>query len=372
MGRKKKTKSVTAAVTRKAGRSRSNSQSATRKASAKKQKPGNTVQAVLNADKLRGLYTTMVKCRMLAGRIYGAQISQHQPDRDISGLEATLVGAGAHLLPQDCIALEHSGFIASLIKGTPLGLILARTRETQINNGIGKATSPAREVGASIKFSMATGLALAQEMKGKGAVTLMFCIQDPCIKDHGTPAFDPDAMALAATQKLPMVCLVESSFDTRTVSLAQGAAAGDDSAYYPRIAVDGCDVVAVFRVAQEAIRRAREDHGPALIECLTSRANGPAEDPGNYALARNVAQAPLSADPLSFMEQYLRRRDLWSDEWSRLMVAAFTRELDDALASVHEPTNLDGHFDNVYSGDGWKRPGRARTSRQQASMPPAP
>jgi acetoin:2,6-dichlorophenolindophenol oxidoreductase subunit alpha len=337
MGRKNKNKSAT--VTRKGRKPKSNSRSAPRKASAKKKKPANIVQAVLNADKLRELYSTMMKCRMLAERIYGAQISQHQPESVISGLEATLVGAGAHLLPQDCIALGHSGYIASLIKGTPLGLILARMRETETNNGAGKATSS--QAAAPMKLSMATGLALSQEMKGKGAVTLTFCTHHP-----RTLAFDPDAMALAAAQKLPMVCLVESSFDARSESLAQGAA-GDDPAYYPRIAVDGCDVVAVFRVTQEAIRRAREGHGPALIECLTSRTNG-------------LSQSSLSLDPLTFMEQYLRRRDLWSDEWSRLLVAAFTRELDDALASVHEQTDLDGHFDNVYTADGWKPPGEAR------------
>src|SRR5262249_3706198 len=100
MPRKKKTKTVTAAARRKASSTRA-SRSAPRKA--------NIVQAVLNAEKLRELYSTMVKCRMLAERMYGA--SKHQPDRAISGLEATLVGAGAHLLPQDCIALEHSGYI---------------------------------------------------------------------------------------------------------------------------------------------------------------------------------------------------------------------------------------------------------------------
>jgi pyruvate dehydrogenase E1 component alpha subunit len=300
----------------------------------------------------------MVKCRMLAERMYGAQISQHQPDRAISGLEATLVGAGAHLLPQDCMALEHSGFIASLIKGTPLRVILARTRANQVNNGGGKTVSPARDAGASMKRSMATGVALAQEMKGRGAVTLMFCIGD-----GGTLAFDPDAMALAARQKLPMVCLVESSFGTSSESLALSATAGDDSTYYPRIAVDGCDVVAVFRVTQEAIRRAREGHGPALIECVTSRTNGLAENAGHREPG-NALQAPLL-----FMEQYLRRRDLWSDEWSRLLVATFTRELDDALAFIHEHADLDDYFDNVYADDGWKPPSESRASEQQADIP---
>jgi TPP-dependent pyruvate/acetoin dehydrogenase alpha subunit len=96
-------------------------------------------------------------------------------------------------------------------------------------------------------------------------------------------------------------------------------------------------------VAQEAIRRAREGHGPALIECVEARANGPAKVDVHDATAQN--------DSLSFMEQYLRRRDLWSEEWARSIVAGFTHDLDEAFAALHEPVNLDGQFDNVYSSD---------------------
>ena len=53
-------------------------------------------------------------------------------------------------------------------------------------------------------------VALAAEMKGKNTVTLMFCTERT-----ETLIFDAQAMALAATQKLPLVCLVESSFDAQ-------------------------------------------------------------------------------------------------------------------------------------------------------------
>lgn len=366
MGTKKRNKPATTAKTRKGSSSRSNSRSAPRKATAKKKKIDTAALAVLNADKLKELYATMMKCRMLAERIHDSLKQESQ--RVVPGLEATLVGAGAHLLPQDCIALEHGSFNASLIKGTPLHLILARDRAGQKNqknevrksNGAGTSTSPA----ITAKLSMATGLALAHEMKGKGTVTLIFCP-----RDAAALTFEADAMALAATHKLPMVCLVESSFDSHLEpdgTPAPGAAAGTDSAHYPKIAVDGCDVVAVFRVAQEAIRRAREGHGPALIECLVSRANGLARDTGNLKSARNTAQ-----DPLLFMENYLRRRDLWSDDWSRLMVAGFSRELDAALASVDEQKHLDADFDNVYSSDGWSAKRPSGSLLQPSAVPTA-
>jgi len=42
----------------------------------------------------------------------------------------------------------------------------------------------------------------------------------------------------------------------------------------PRIAVDGHDAVASYRVAHEAIERARRDRGPTLMECTAFRVNG--------------------------------------------------------------------------------------------------
>src|SRR5262249_18938798 len=109
--------------------------------------------------------------------------------------------------------------------------------------------------------------------------------------------------------------------------------------------VDGADVVAVFRVVQEAIRRAREGHGPALIECMTLRAHGAENGDG-----KNSAQH-TAKDPLPFMEKYLRRRDLWSSEWSRRMIKDFTHELNEVFSATGEKLGDDMPFDNVYSTD---------------------
>src|SRR5579859_5923227 len=263
--RKKKNKSAATAKKQKAKTSRMKSSSA-RKTSSKKQEV--EILPVLNAEKLKELYATMVKCRMLAQRMQG---DHRGSSNSVLGFEAALVGAGAHLLPKDCIAMEHSSFVASLIKGTPLHSILTRNSEHQAGNGTSKAPAPQHDGNAVAALSMETVLALASEMKGKNAVTLMFCTHNA-----ETLIFDPAAMAMAATQKLPLVCLVESSLDAPLQlpnQVASGPYIGADPTFYPRIPVDGCDVVGVFRVAQEAIRRAREGHGPAVIECMTARSS---------------------------------------------------------------------------------------------------
>jgi TPP-dependent pyruvate/acetoin dehydrogenase alpha subunit len=338
MPRKKKNKSATTAQKQKGKSSRTKS-SAARKSPTKKQKAETEVLPVLNAAKLKELYATMVKCRLLAERVRNDD-TENGPNGSVSGFEATLVGAGAHLLPKDCIAMEHSSFVASLIKGTPLHAILARDRKYQSGNGPSKAILSTHDGNASL--SMEIVLALAAKMKGQGDVALMFCTHNP-----EKLIFDSAAMAVAATQKLPLVCLVESSLDSRLElpnQVASGPYIGADPTFYPRIPVDGCDVVGVFRVAQEAIRRAREGHGPAVIECLTARSNPSAQNEAEQSSAKYLVQ-----DPISFMEQYLRRRDLWSDKWSKSITEDFNRQLSEAAESPENPADGKSQVDNVYS-----------------------
>ncbi|HEY2169993.1 MAG TPA: thiamine pyrophosphate-dependent enzyme [Candidatus Angelobacter sp.] len=338
MPRKKKNKS--AAVKKQKGKSLKGKSTSARKTPAKKRKQEPEILPVLNAEKLKELYATMVKCRMLAQRMQ----SDHMGNRSgnsVLGFEAALVGAGAHLVSKDCVAMEHGSFVASLIKGTPLHSILARNSKHQ-SNGTGEAGASKHDGHTSAALSMQTVLSLAAEMKGKGAVTLMFCTHNP-----ETLTFDSAAMAVAATQKLPLVCLVESNLDSPLElpnQIASGPYIGADPAFYPRIPVDGCDVVGVFRVAQEAIRRAREGHGPAVIECLTARSSASDKNEAERSSAQYLAQ-----DPISFMEQYLRRRDLWSDEWSQSIVAGFTQQLSEAATSLENPADIESQFDSVYS-----------------------
>ena len=339
MGRKKKTRAANPART--AGKSRLNPRPARRKPSSRKKQAQTPVTPVLDAGRLKDLYSIMTKCRLLAERMYGDPHTNAQPVGFAPGLEAMLVGAGTHLLPQDCVALEHGGFIASLIRGTPLGMILSRPKA----GGDSVSTQ---------ELTMTTALKLAREMRGQGAVTLMLCPASTEVL-----AFDAQAMRDAATEKLPMICLMETSFETK-IQAQDAAPVAVDSAYYPRITVDGCDVVAVFRVAQEAVRRARQGHGPALIECVLARTNKMAGASGNDASRQD--------DPLAFMEQYLRRRELWSDEWARSIVTGFTHDVEQALASRHVPSGIDDPFDNVYSSDTARRQSRPQSPLSQPAQ----
>src|ERR1700704_4953486 len=84
--------------------------------------------APLPEAKLKQLYATMLKCRTMEEKIrilfkqgrfsgnYYAAVGQ----------EATEVGCAIDLRPTDTIAPSHRDFIANVIKGTPLNLMLSQ------------------------------------------------------------------------------------------------------------------------------------------------------------------------------------------------------------------------------------------------------
>jgi hypothetical protein len=52
--------------------------------------------------------------------------------------------------------------------------------------------------------------------------------------------------------------------------------------------VDGNDVVAVYRVASEAIAHARNGHGPTVIDCRLSGPGDPIENMLRYLIGKGL------------------------------------------------------------------------------------
>lgn len=104
--------------------------------------------------------------------------------------------------------------------------------------------------------------------------------------EHG--AKRRDALEAARAQSLPVVFVCEEGEATLTRT-GPALKPGEE---LPCIAVDGHDVVAAYRVAHEAIERARRDRGPTLILLATYRVGGRA-----------------FTDEVADMETYLRGRE---------------------------------------------------------------
>jgi len=136
--------------------------------------------------------------------------------------------------------------------------------------------------GFAAELERASGVALREKTRKTGKATVVFAA------DTAGEAWR-DVLEVARVHRLPMVFVTE----LREGNAAKNERELEPGTELPRIVVDGNDAVASYRVAHEAIERARRDRGPTLMECTTFRLKG-----------RRVQ------DSVSMMKAYLRAKGM--------------------------------------------------------------
>ena len=221
---------------------------------------GNHGFSLISNEKLLQLYTAMVKRRRLA-ELEQARLPQGKQINAAIGQEAAAVGVLLDLLPEDTVAAE-----------------------------------PVRA--AQLKLVLRAAQASKSAKNGKIAVAFSNGDSGPWRK----------ALTQADLEQLPIlfVCpanpLAEPLHQKSDVTGAFG---------FPDVIVDGNDVVAVYRVATEAITHARKGNGATLIECSFDHAE--------------------AGDPILKMERYLTGKGLFSEAMKRGVEVRIKRELDAAI-----------------------------------------
>lgn len=226
-------------------------------------------------DLMRRIYRLLAKCR--------------QVSPESMGLEATIVGGLMGLLPEDSLTISHAGTLPGLLfpkRNGPELLDLAPI----------DASTPELSVAAHI--SLAAGYALDRSVHHRPG--LVFAL----VGETDSLTLARDILAFAAIHKLPLVVIVQHNLS----ALRKTEAVADLSyqilgAGVAGVTVDGSDAMAVYRVAHEAMYRARHDAGPTLIECKTYR----------KAMVPPRLRPWVQGDALKYMEQQLRARNFWKD-----------------------------------------------------------
>ena len=297
-----------------------------------------------NPEVLRSLYSVMLKTRLLeeqvlallrAGRIPGVPVP-------ILGGEATEVGACIGLQPNDSFATTQPKLSTHVVSDTPLQQVFAQlfNFEKEYLAAHPSSDAPALRVvpqTATIEgqFNIATGVALAYRRQENTDVVVTMA-------DDGLAAlgFWHEAASIAASQRLPIVFVVENSAQgpphAANVFRADGDLRDRAEAYgFPGITVDGNDVVAVWRVTQESIHRARSGAGPTLIECRTWRWHAEADqDFAARGSKSNSLRARMQHDPLHHMEHYMKKRNLWKQSWKDQLASQYLASITGALKSA--------------------------------------
>ncbi len=269
-----------------------------------------------NLDMLRRMYSAMLKCRMMGER---AQDGNAGLAYDLaSGHEAIVIGASIDLKPGDTIAASQRNFAAHVAVGMSLKYLLKKSGANISDESRASLLSCRLALPGPISsaafladpFNLGTGLALSHKLEKKTNVVVAFWDEDAASLEASH-----EALKFAGIHKLPIIYVTRSA-GLDDPGLRKHSALEEFSFLakdygFPSILVDGNDVVAVWRAAQESIHRARNGSGPTLIECQT--------EPANFK------------DPLTHMQHYMSRRGAWDDGWKRQIVDQINTEIGETM-----------------------------------------
>ncbi|MGB6691373.1 MAG: thiamine pyrophosphate-dependent enzyme [Terracidiphilus sp.] len=289
--------------------------------------------SLISTQKLLQLYSIMINCRLIEERLQSPsrRVKSAAVDGALSGQEAVIVGAAVDLRPEDAIASLQDQLMVRFVKGTPIDELLRRTSLRSTRSGKAGPT-PAAQLKSAVKAAQ------AGKKNPSGNIAVVFS------RDCATASNSwRNALTIAKRKMLPMIFVCHSGLPHRPGSNRPRTATKVNSPQPPRglpvFKVDGSDVVAVYRVAHEAIARARKNRGPSLIECapwcvartLVSR-------PSSLHGAKAVAGAE-AIDPILKMETYLAAKGLFTAGMRRRIERGFRKELIAALPSA-KPASL--------------------------------
>jgi pyruvate dehydrogenase E1 component alpha subunit len=254
----------------------------------------------LQKEKLVDMYIKMVKIRKFEEKTAELFAQGLVPGlvHLYIGEEAVAVGVCANLRNEDYVVSTHRGHGHCIAKGGDIKKMLAELlgKKTGYSKGRGGSMhmvipevgvmGSSGIVGAGIP--VATGLGLAIDVKQTDQVVI--CFFGDGASNTGT---FHEGINMAAAWKLPVIFVCENnlyaiSVPFKKVMMIENVADRAVAYGMPGVIVDGMDVIAVYKAAQEAVSRAREGKGPTLIECKTYRFRGHYEgDPKKGATYRS-------------------------------------------------------------------------------------
>ncbi|UFS70672.1 thiamine pyrophosphate-dependent dehydrogenase E1 component subunit alpha [Geomonas sp. RF6] len=311
----------------------------------------------LKKEELLKAYRTMKEIREFEERLHVEFATGKIPGfvHLYSGEEAVATAVCMHLNDEDRISSTHRGHGHCIAKGVEIPGMMAEI--------YGKKTGTCGGKGGSMHIAdlekgmmgangivgagppLICGAGLAAKFKNNKAVGIAFFGDGA--SNQGTVL---ESLNLSSIWKLPVVFINENNGYAESTGVAYNVPTpniSDRAAGFgmPGVTVDGNDFFAVYEAAGEAIRRAREGHGPTLLECKTQRFYGHFEgDAMTYRQPGEVQKQREEKDCLKIFAQKVTSAGLVTaaelEAIDKEVLALIDQSVAKAIAAPH-PTAAD-------------------------------
>jgi TPP-dependent pyruvate/acetoin dehydrogenase alpha subunit len=279
--------------------------------------------SLISNEKLIAIYAAMLKCRLLEQR--ATALFQHgRLDTDLhvsAGLEATAAAAVVDLQPGDTLCLAPNDWLPAFVKGLSLDAVFRALAPSSLH-----LDGPTR-IEAEHKNILLPSEKGALQSAALERARAALAAKDTAVITAFIPSGNKPlaqwqkAIQTAGSKRLPVIFIhyskaeapAWSKRDQKPEALIHGV---------PSIAVDARDPVAVYRVAYEAIVRARQLRGATLLKCIVDALPEPSLKSSDAELD------PLTSDPIAAMENYLKSKNITPEAQKQDMISAFNRDLD--------------------------------------------
>ena len=268
-------------------------------------------QPAVSVEKLKWMYEMMAKSRYFEDRMVEVYTEGKSPVFNIgagpvpgemhlsTGQEPAAVGICVHLTKDDTVTAPHRPHHHAIAKGVDLKKMTAEMFGKETGLGKGKG-GHMHLFDPAVKFSCggivaagiphAVGAAMAAKMQGKDWVAVAFIGEGAA----NAGAFH-ESLNLAAVWNLPLIVVVEdNSYGISVPKKTATAVETNDlrAAAYGIVGahVKGNDPIAMYKVSEEAVARARNGQGPTIIEIETYRFLGHFQ--GDPELYRDKEEVP--------------------------------------------------------------------------------
>jgi pyruvate dehydrogenase E1 component alpha subunit len=302
------------------------------------------IKEEISKEKLLWMYETMVKIR-----VHEEVAAELFAENKIPGFvhlyvgeEAVATGVMANLEKEDFVSSTHRGHGHYIAKGGDIKTSMAELfgRTTGCCKGKGGSMHivdlDIGELGANGMVGggipHAAGAALGMKLNGLDNVAVAF-FGDGASNQQNFH----EGINLATVWNLPVVFVCENngyqiSLPYSKQQIINSVAERGKSYGIPAVSIDGQDVMAVYEVAKEAIKRAKNGEGPSLIEAKTYRFRGHFEgDPVVYRTKKESEWWKENKDPIVNFKKFLLEKNILSEDDCALIQKKEEEEVKEAV-----------------------------------------